>query len=289
MKKIIAGVMGFLMMGMIVVEAEAASRVSSSSRSYSSSSSRSYSSPSRSSYSAPKSYAAPKAAYSAPAVSAPSRSTSSNPGLKALGFSRPASTPTVSRPSASVSSSRPTPTSTVSTGWFGKKTVSSAPVSYSAPVRQVSSPVQYRNTLSSRPRTTVIQRNTYVNYGGYNGYNRGYGGYGYGGYGYGGNSFVSGALGAVGGVMLYNALTTPHHTGVNSGATAAQIEQAKTDQRIEDKLDMQNQLLMQQRTQTVAAAPVVMQQPQCFLPPDAPLMMSPQFYCGVNNAEQTRN
>lgn len=287
MKKIIAGVMGFLMMGMIVVEAEAASRVSSSSRSsFSSSRSSSFSSSSsRSSYSAPKSY-------SAPAVSAPSRSTSSNPGLKSLGFSRPASTPTVSRPSASVSSSRPASTSSVSTGWFGKKTVSSAPVSYRAPVRQVSSPVQYRNTLSSRPRTTVIQRNTYVNYGGYNGYNRGYGGYGYnpyGGYGYGGNSFVSGALGAVGGVMLYNALTTPHHTGVNSGATAAQIEQAKTDQRIEDKLDMQNQLLMQQRTQTVAAAPVVMQQPQCFLPPDAPLMMSPQFYCGVNNAEQTRN
>lgn len=85
-------------------------------------------------------------------------------------------------------------------------------------------------------------------------------------------------------MMLYNALTTPHHTGASSGATAAQIEQAKTDQRIEDKLDMQNQLLMQQRQPTVAAAPVVMQQPQCYLPPDAPLMMNPQFYCGVNNA-----
>lgn len=285
MKKFIAGVMGFMMMGMIVVEAEAASRVSSSSRSYSSSSSRSYSAPSRSSYSAPKSY-------SAPAVSAPSRSTSSNPGLKALGFSKPAPAQTVSRPSASVSSSRPT--STVNTGWFGKKSVSSAPVSYRAPVvRKVSSPIQYRNTLYSKPRTTVVQRNTYVNYGGYNGYNRGYGGYGYnpyGGYSSGGNSFLYGAAGAVGGMMLYNALSTPHHNGVNSGATAAQIEQAKTDQRIEDKLDMQNQLLMQQRnTQTVAAAPLVMQQPQCFLPPDAPLMMSPQFYCGVNNAEQTRN
>ncbi|UAV89897.1 hypothetical protein REC_27 [Pseudomonas phage REC] len=283
MKKFIAGVMGFLMMGMIVVEADAASRVSSSSRS-SFSSSRSYSAPSRSSYSAPKSY-------SAPAVSAPSRGvtsgTSSNPGLKALGFSRPATNVTAPRPSASVSSSRTT--STVSTGWFGKKSVSSAPVStYRAPVRQVISPVSYRSSgyVSSRPRTTVIQRNYYSNsYGGYNGYNRGYGGYGYypyGGYGYGGNSFVSGALGAVGGVMLYNALTTPHHT--SSGASAAQIEQAKSDQRIEDKLDFQNQLLMQQRTQTAAAAPVVMQQPQCYLPPDAPLMMNPQFYCGVNNA-----
>lgn len=287
MKKIIAGVMGFLMLGMVVAVAEAgaASRSSSSSRSSFSSSRSSSSSFSRPS-STPKSYSAPKA-------TAPVRSgTSSNPGLKALGFSKPAPTQTVSRPSAGVSSSRPT--STVSTGWFGKKSVSSAPAStYRAPVRQVSSPVSYRSNRSV-PRTTVIQRNYYSNsYGGYNGYNRGYGGYGYnpyGGYNSGGNSFLYGAAGAVGGMMLYNALTTPHQTGAGSGATAAQIEQAKTDQRIEDKLDMQNQLLMQQRnTQTVAAAPVVMQQPQCFLPPDAPLMMSPQFYCGVNNAEQTRN
>lgn len=272
MKKIIAGVMGFLMMGMIVVEAGAASR----------SSSRVASSPRA--YSAPKTYAAPKAAPT------PTRTTTnSNPGLKALGFTRPASAPTVSRPSANVSS-KVAPTSTVSSGWFGKKTVSSVPA-YKAPVRKVSSPVGYSSNRSvySSPRTTVIQRNYYSNnsYGGYNGYNRGYGGYGYnsyGGYSSAGSSFLSGAAGAVGGMMLYNALTTPHHN-VNSGATAAQIEQAKTDQRIEDKLDMQNQLLMQQNAQTVATAPVVMQQPQCFLPPDAPLMMSPQFYCGVNNAK----
>lgn len=266
MKKIIAGVMGFLMMGMIVVEAGAATRVSSSSRS----------SPSRG-YSAPKQY-------SAPAVSAPSRSTSSNPGLKALGFSKPAPTQTVSRPSVSAPSSRPT--STVNTGWFGKKSVSSVPA-YKAPVRKVSSPVgySYNRSVYSSPRTTVIQRNYYGNsYGGYNGYNRGYGGYGYGGYNSGGSSFLYGAAGTVGGMMLYNAMSTPHHYGASSGATAAQIEQAKTDQRIEDKLDMQNQLLMQQRQSTVATAPVVMQQPQCYLPPDAPLMMSPQFYCGVNNA-----
>lgn len=184
MNKLIAGVMGFLMMGAIVLEVDAASRVSSSSRS-------SFSS--RSSYSAPKSY-------SAPATSAPSRSVTSsggsNPGLKALGFSRPATNVTAPRPSASVSSSRPT--STVSTSWWGKKSVSSAPAStYRAPVRQVSSPVAYRRSVSSAPRTTVIQRNYYSNsYGGYNGYNRGYGGYGYnpyGGYGYGGSSFLSGA------------------------------------------------------------------------------------------------
>lgn len=281
MKKFIAGVMGFLMMGMIVGEADAASRVSSSSRS-------SFSS--RSSYSAPKSY-------SAPATSAPSRSVTSsggsNPGLKALGFSKPATNVTAPRPSASVSSSsysRPTPTSTssVSTGWFGKKSVSSAPAStYRTPVRQVSSPVAYRRSVSSGPRTTVIQRNYYSNsYGGYNGYNRGYGGYGYNPYGMysnGGSSFLYGAAGAIGGVMLYNALTTPHvsNHGVNSGASAAQIEQAKADQRIEDKLDFQNQLLMQQRP-TVAQAPIV-QQPQCYMPPDAPLMMNPQFYCQPQN------
>lgn len=287
MKKFIAGVMGFLMMGMIVVEADAASRVSSSSRSsFSSSRSSSFSAPSRSSYSAPKSY-------SAPATSAPSRSVTSsggsNPGLKALGFSKPAPIVTAPRPSASVSSSRPT--SSVSTGWFGKKSVSSTPAStYRAPVRQVSSPVAYRSSrsVSSTPRTTVIQRNYYSNsYGGYNGYNRGYGGYGYNPYGYysnGGSSFLYGAAGAVGGLMLYNALTTPHvsNHGVNSGASASQIEQAKADQRIEDKLDFQNQLLMQQRP-TVSQAPVV-QQPQCYLPPDAPLMMNPQFYCGGTNA-----
>lgn len=278
MKKFIAGVMGFLMVGMVVVEAEAASRSSSSRSSFSSSRSSSFSSSSRAS-STPKSYAAPKAA------STPSRSNQTNPGLKALGFSKPAPVQTVSRQPASVSSSRST--SSVSTGWFGKKSVSSAPVnSYRPPVRKVSSPM-------SRPaynhRTTVVNRNYYSNsYGGYNGYNRGYGGYGYnpyGGYNSGGGSFLYGAAGAVGGMMLYNALTTPHvnTNGMNSGATAAQIEQAKTDQRIEDKLDMQNQLLMQ-RQPIAAGTPVVMQQPQCFLPPDAPLMMSPQFYCGVNNA-----
>lgn len=78
--------------------------------------------------------------------------------------------------------------------------------------------------------------------------------------------------------MLYNALTSSHH-GVNSGASASQIEQAKSDQRIEDKLDFQNQLLMQR--QTVAQAPV--QQQPCYMPPDAPLMMNPQFYCQPQN------
>jgi hypothetical protein len=81
-------------------------------------------------------------------------------------------------------------------------------------------------------------------------------------------------------MMVYNALFNNHssHT-VASGATAAQIEQAKTDQRIEDKLD---RLLDQPQTtgvMPVAQAPVVTAQPQCFLPEDAPLMMSPSFYC----------
>lgn len=268
MKKFIAGVM--LMLTMVSL-ADAANRASSRS-----------SVSSRSTYNSPKSYSAP--AVNTPSRAATSSSGGANPGLKALGFTRPASSTTAPRPSASVSSSRPT--STVNSGWFGSKSVSSSPSpSYRAPVRKVSSPIQVRNTLSSRPRTTVIQRSVY-NYGGYNGYNRGYGGYGYnpyGGYSSGGSSFLYGAAGAVGGLMLYNALTTPHvsNHGVNSGATASQIEQAKADQRIEDKLDFQNQLLMQQRP-AVAQAPIM--QPQCYLPPDAPLMMNPQFYCGGNNA-----
>lgn len=235
---------------------------------------------SRPSVSASRSYSAPKS-YSAPAVSAPSRSStttpSSNPGLKALGFSRPATTVTAPKPSVSVSPSRPAvQTSTVNTGWFGKKSVSSAPA-YTAPVRRVSSPVSYRS-VSSGPRTVVVSHNYYG--GGY-GYNRYYGGgyHPYGGY-YGGmgSSFLYGATGAIGGMMLYNAMTTPHYANYTGGATASQIEQAKSNQRIEDKLDFQNQLLVQQQSQqTVATAPVA--QPQCVMPQDAPLMMNPAFYC----------
>lgn len=275
MKKIMAGVLGFLMVGMITVEADAASRVSSSRSSFSSSSSRS-------------SYSAPKSSYSAPKQQA---GTSSNPGLKALGFSRPATNPTVSsRPSANPSPSV-SKTTTTSGGWFSKKTVSSAPA-YKAPARKVMSPTSYRSdtTYRSQPRNvTVIQRNYYG--GNSYGYNRGYGG-GYYGHGYGYNSYGSGFgssfAGTLGGMMMYNALFNNHSSHASSGATAQQIEQAKQDQRIEDKLDR----VLDQQPQGVMPmavaqqAPVVTAQPQvasqaqpCYLPEDAPLMMNPKFYC----------
>lgn len=132
---------------------------------------------------------------------------------------------------------------------------------------------------------TVIQRNYY---GGNSGYNRSYysGNYGYGGGYYNRSSGGMGDafVGAIGGMMVYNALTG-HNSHSSGNASAAQIEQAKQDQRIEDKLD---RVLDQQQTQPVGVAPVmaaapVVAQPQCFLPEDAPLMMSPSFYCQPQN------
>lgn len=251
MKKIMAGMMGFLMVGMIAVEADAASRVSSSRSSFSSS---------RSSYSAPKS------TYSAPKQQA---GTSSNPGLKALGFSKPASTPTVSNRSVSASS-KPVPvakTTTTSGGWFSQKRVSSTPA-YKPPVRKVISPTAYR----SQPRNvTVIQRNYYGNsYGGYNGYNRGYGG-GYYGNHYGGSgmgtSMLGGALGAFGGMMIYDALTSNNETK----HLEAKMNTILANQQIQN----QNLSLLEQKV-PVQQPQVV---PQCFLPQDAPLVMDPKFYC----------
>lgn len=96
-----------------------------------------------------------------------------------------------------------------------------------------------------------------------------------------GDAFV----GAIGGMMVYNALTG--HNNHSSGASATQIEQAKQDQRIEDKLD---RVLDQQQAPAppvvMAQAPMVqqaVQQPQCQLPEDAPLMMAPSFYCPPQN------
>jgi hypothetical protein len=140
----------------------------------------------------------------------------------------------------------------------------------------------------------VIQRNYYG--GNSYGFNRGYGGYNYGG-GYGYNpygGFGSSFAGTLGGMMMYNALFN-HSSHTSSGATAAQIEQAKTDQRIEDKLDAlkenQNRIAYNnaapvQQGMVMAVPPVASQaQPQCYLPEDAPLMMNPQFYCGGLNAK----
>jgi hypothetical protein len=271
MKTFKACVVGLALMLSVVSVVDAKSRVSSSSRSFSKPSvSRTYTAPKpakpSNSYnggsffsskpSAPKATAPSLNLNKAPAVQ-------SKPTLKSLGFTKPATGQTVNRPSAVASPKpyvkAPTPVTKTSSSWFGQKKVVSTPTK-TVVTRKVSSPVAYR---SSRP--VVIQRNYYNNYGGYNGYNRGYGGHYGGGYGYNsgmGTSMLGGALGAFGGMMIYDALTD------NSAEKALQAQV--------NQLQATNNSLIQ--TLGNQSNPVV-QQPQCFLPPDAPLMMDPKFYC----------
>lgn len=249
MKKFLSGVLAVLMVVSIAAEAKS---YSSGTRSSSFSAARS--APAKSNYAAPKQQAAPKAAGS-----------SSNSGLKSLGFGKPASATTVSKPSVSASSkANPniTPkTTTTSSGWFSKKTtnVSSAPA-YKAPQRKVVSPSAYK----AKPRNVVVIQRNY--YGGSSyGYNRNYGGGYYGnGYGYnsGGSGFGSSLMGAFAGMMIYDALTD------NSAEKALQAQV--------NQLTATNTLLL---NQNVAQAPAAAAKPQCWLPEDAPLMMSPSFYC----------
>lgn len=258
-KALIAGVM---LAVTVVGAADAATRVSSS---------RSYSAPKMS---APKT--TPKATSSSynggsffnSKPAAPTSSVApktSNQKLKEMGFQKPASTPTVSNRSVPVSSnvykSAPTKTTTTSGGWFTQKKVSSVPAPKPVYARKVVSPTSYKT--SYRPKQVVIQRN-YYNYGGYNGYNRGYGRNYYGnGYGYnsGGSGFGSSLMGAFAGMMIYDALTD------NSAEKALQAQV--------NQLTATNTLLLNQNV----ATPAVTAKPQCYLPEDAPLMMSPSFYC----------
>lgn len=260
MKTFKACVVGLALMLSVVGVADAKSKVSS----------RSFSKPSVSrTFSAPKPASKPSSYNggsfffsskpSAPKATAPSLnlnktpSVSSKPTLKSLGFTKPATVQTVRKPSV-VASPKP------ASSWFGQKRVVSTPTK-TVVTRKVSSPTSYR---SSRP--VVVQRNYYNNYGGYNGYNRGYDRHYGGGYGYNsgmGTSMLGGALGAFGGMMIYDALTD------NSAEKAlqAQVNQLQaTNNNLIQVIGNQN------------TTPVV-QQPQCFLPPDAPLMMDPKFYC----------
>jgi tetrahydromethanopterin S-methyltransferase subunit D len=65
---------------------------------------------------------------------------------------------------------------------------------------------------------------------------------------------LGGALGAFGGMMIYDALTSNNET-----------------KHLEAKM---NTILANQQLQQK-----VVQAPQCFLPADAPLVMDPKFYC----------
>lgn len=193
----------------------------------------------RSSFSSSRSFSKPAAVKSAPVVrsapAAPKYSAPrvvSKPGKPAAVVSRP----TVKSPAANTSFKRP--------------------VVRSAPVRKVTSPTTIR-------KTTIVQKNYYGSrYNGYanGGYNRNYGyGNGYGGnYGGGsgmGSTIIGSALGAYGGMMIYDALNG------------------------EDK----PQEAVPQDSFTQDGAPVeTPAEPTGFgqfvLPSDAPLMMDPSFY-----------
>lgn len=237
--------------------AEAAGYKSSRSSSFSSSRSVSRSS---SNYSRPKAIAPSRSTpYSRPS-SAP-RSASSTP------YSRPASRPVTAPRNSSYKPSTP----------YGNAT------RYRAPTRQVSSPMSRPSRPSYAPRNYSSNRGfggyNRGHYGGYGGgYNRGYGG-GYGGGMMGGNGpglgsmLLAGAGGAIIGNMLYNNFSHTPSGAANTTRTdtvlpASEVAQIQQEQRIEDKLDQVNDKL--------DAFPAG---PQGYLlPPDAPLMMSPDFY-----------
>lgn len=237
MKKLISGLLGVLMVVAVVAEADAKSRgggFSSGRSSFSSRSTNSYSKPKAVVSSKPTVRSAPK--YSAP------RAATTKPVAKQ---SVVASKPMVKKPVASTTFKRPVA---------------------SAPVRKVSAPLQ-RTTVR---KTTIIQKNYYGSrYSGYGnrGYNRSYGyGGGYGGsYGGGsgmGGSIIGGALGAFGGMMIYDALN-----GDNQQEPVADPLAAPADNFVEEGTPVEEQ--------PVESGFGI---GQYVLPPDAPLMMSPSFY-----------
>lgn len=118
------------------------------------------------------------------------------------------------------------------------------------------SPARYRTPANaSRPNnTTVIQKNYY---GGNNGYRGNGGGYNGGGYGGGmgggsglGTSILGGAAGAVGGMMLYDALTEDEgEKSLKMQQEQKLVEEAKDQQARDDKLD---QLVESQKEEKAA-------------------------------------
>lgn len=250
------------------------------------SSSSSFRSSSRSTYSAPKYSTMPRSTYR-PAASAQRSTPYSKPSAAA---SRPNTGSVYNRPATGIGGMRANdrtyrgqsatngyrkPIQGMKSTPYGNRPSGYAP-------RRVTSPLASRGYA---PRTTVIQKNYYGGNrygGGYGGYNRGYGG-GYGGGMMGGQGpglgsmLLAGAGGAILGNMLYNGFShTPsaansNYTRTTETVTPVQADQIRQEQRIEDKLDQVNEKL--------DAQPVAMAGPQGYsLPPDAPLMMSPDFY-----------
>lgn len=130
--------------------------------------------------------------------------------------------------------------------------------SYSAP-KAVTSTTNVRNVAPSRPtvyrsapqKTTVIQKNYY---GGNSGYNRNSGSYGGGSYGGSGGSgvgtaIVGGAAGAVGGMLLMDALTEDEgEKALKLQQEQIKIEEARAQQEHDDK---QDQILENQKEEEV--------------------------------------
>ncbi|ATW58259.1 hypothetical protein CNR37_00052 [Pseudomonas phage ventosus] len=238
-----------------------------------------YKSSRSSSFSSSRSVSRSSSNYSRPKAIAPSRSTP---------YSRPSSAP---RSASSTPYSRPTsrPVTTPRNSSYKPSTPYGNASRYRAPTRQVSSPMSRPSRPSYAPRnyssnrgfggykgSSGYNRGHYGGYGG--GYNRGYGG-GYGGGMMGGNGpglgsmLLAGAGGAIIGNMLYNNFSHTPSGAANTTRTdtvlpASEVAQIQQEQRIEDKLDQVNDKL--------DAFPAG---PQGYLlPPDAPLMMSPDFY-----------
>ncbi len=121
---------------------------------------------------------------------------------------------------------------------YSKPAVVSKP--YTAPKTVYSTTTPKAVTRSAPARTTVIQKNYY---GGGNGYNRGYNGGGsYGGGNGGGSglgtSIVGGAVGAVGGMMLMDALTEDEgEKALKLQEQERLVEEAKAQQERDDKQD----------------------------------------------------
>lgn len=132
---------------------------------------------------------------------------------------------------------------------YSKPAVVSKP--YTAPKTVYSTTTPKAVTRSAPARTTVIQKNYY---GGSNGYNRGYSGGGsYGGGNGGGSglgtSIVGGAVGAVGGMMLMDALTEDEgEKALKLQEQERLVEEAKAQQERDDK---QDQILENQEEEPV--------------------------------------
>lgn len=228
---------------------------------------KSRSSFSRSSFSSSKSFSSKKMA---PAYkpATPSRSkVVSKPNSRSVVVSRPNTASKVfSKPTAPAitKSVRSIPTTRVVS--TPKKPLSVKPSS----TRVVKAPVRRVAPVVNKSKTVVIQKNYYGGYRPSYGYNRGYSynrGYGYGG-GYGGgsgfgSSFAGGMLGAMGGMMLYDALTD------NQALTQTidTVQQVGGD--VVDSAQEQVQNVVPEGGFGLG---------QFVLPPDAPLMMDPSFY-----------